>query len=133
MRDAKHAINLAVYAIHPELQGESRKWTRLELPDFQQKRVLTQTLNAIGATISPVVDAAVSFQSRVLDDLPTVRNYYAHKSERAARGAATVGPHYGITRPMTPHELLCEVPRGRGDILLREWLADLSAILSLMP
>lgn len=127
------AIDLAVFAIHPKLRGVTRPWTRLEQPDFQNKGVLAKALQYIGATIYPDVDAAVSYPTRVLADLPTVRNFYAHKAELAAKKAAALGPRYGITRPMSPHELLCTLPPGRGDLLLNEWLADLAAIFSLMP
>jgi hypothetical protein len=131
--DVSHAIDLAVHAIHPKLRGISRPWSRMEQPDFQNKGVLAKALQYVGATIYPEVDAAVSYPTRVLADLPTMRNFYAHKAERAARTAAALGPRYGVTRPLSPHELLCTQPPGRGDVLLNEWLADLAAIFSLMP
>jgi hypothetical protein len=131
--DISHASDLAVHAIHPKLRGIRRTWTRFEQPDFQNKGVLAKAMQYIGATIYADVDAAVSYPTRVLADLPTMRNFYAHKAERAARTAAALGPRYGITRPMSPHELLCTPPPGRGGVLLNEWLADLAAIFSLMP
>ena len=131
--DVSHSIDLAVYAMNPKLAGTRRTWKRHEQPDFQNKSVLARAMKYIGATIYPDVDAAVSYPTRVLVDLPTMRNFYAHKAERAATKAAALGPRYGITRPMSPHELLCTPPPGRADVLLNEWLADLAAILSLMP
>jgi hypothetical protein len=130
--DWSHAIDLAVHAVHPKLRGTRRPWTRLEQPDWQNKGHLAAAIQYIEAAIWPDVDAAVSYPSRVLADLPTMRNFYAHKSKRAASSASALGPHYGVTRPMSPHDLLCTSPPGRG-ILLNEWLADLAAILSLMP
>ncbi len=127
------AIDLSVYAMRPKLRGHKRQWTRQELPDFQNKGHLTKCLNYIGASFSPTVDAAVSYKSRVLSDLPTMRNFYAHKSRSAAVSASLLGRNYGITRSLSPHDLLCTVPPAGGDILLREWLADLTAILRRMP
>jgi hypothetical protein len=131
--DTKQAIDLAVYAVHPRLRGITRPWKPYELPDFQNKGHLMMALAYIGATIYAEVDAAVSYKTRVLADLPTMRNFYAHKAELAARKAAALGPHYGLTRPMSPHDLLCTPPLEGGGLLLNEWLADLAAILSLMP
>ena len=127
------AIDLAVYAVRPHLRGLKQAWTRRELPDFQNKGHLTKALQYVGATIFTDVETAVSYKSRVLWDLPTMRNFYAHKSREAALAAARLAPHYGITRRLAPSELLCSVPPMAGDILLREWLADLRAILGMMP
>jgi len=127
------AIDLAVHAVRPQLRGIQRPWKSHELPDFQNKGHLAQTLSYIGASIYEDVDRAVSYPTRVLLDLPTMRNFYAHKAERAARKASALGSHYGLNRPMSPPLLLCTPPAGRVDILVVEWLADLAAILSLMP
>jgi hypothetical protein len=62
-----------------------------------------------------------------------MRNYYAHKAERAAASARGVGTHYGITRRLSPEELALTQPPGSSDTLLEGWLADLAAILKLMP
>ncbi len=132
-RDASHAIDLAVHALHPGLRGIRRQWGPTEQPDFQNKGHLARALAYIGATIYPEVDAAISYPTRVLSDLPTMRNFFAHKAERAARKASALGSHYGLTRPMSPPVLLCTPPPGAGEVLLIEWLADLAAILSLMP
>jgi hypothetical protein len=127
------AIDQAVHALRPKLRGTTKRWTRQELPDFQNKGHLSKCLYYIGASVSPTVDAAVSYNSRVLNDLPTMRNFYAHKSREAQESASALGRHYGVTGRLEPAELLSTVPRGAGDILLREWLADLAAILKLMP
>jgi hypothetical protein len=122
-----------VYAIRPKLRGTRKKWTRQELPDFQNKGHLTKCLAYINASISPDVDAAVSFSSRVLNDLPTMRNFFAHKSRDAASSASALGRHYGIVGRRSPDDLLVAVPPGAGDMLVREWLSDIAAILRLMP
>jgi len=62
-----------------------------------------------------------------------MRNFYAHKAERSATSARRLAAHYGITGVLSPHELLCSPPTPRSDILINEWLADLLAILNLMP
>jgi hypothetical protein len=127
------AIDLAVHAVRPRLRGIRRPWRDYELPDFQNKGHLTQALGYIGATIYGDVDTATSYPTRVLLDLPTMRNFYAHKAERAARTASSLGSHYGLAQPLPPPVLLCTPPKGRADILVVEWLADLAAIFSLMP
>lgn len=127
------ALDLAVYALRPKLRGTRKKWTRQELPDFQNKGHLTKTLKYIAASISPDVDAAVSYNSRVLFDLPTIRNFYAHKGLETAVAASSLARHYGITKRLSPPALLFEVAPSAGDVLIREWLSDLTAILRLMP
>lgn len=127
------AEDLAVHAIHPIKQSESGPWSRRWLPDWQTRGHLLKALDYVGATNYTAVDGALSYQTRVLLDLPTVRNFYAHKAERAARSVATIQKHYGITKSMSPHELICTVPPTGGDVLLNEWLDDIAEILDLMP
>lgn len=127
------AVTQAVHAIHPKLAGQQRTWQRNELPDFKNAGHLRLSLQHIGATVYPDVDRALSVQTRVLADLPTMRNYFAHKAERAAGAVRSLAPRYGLSRSVAPEELLVSVPGGRGDILLREWLADMTAIFGLMP
>lgn len=129
------ALTLAVHAVRPKLRGSQQQWKRHQLPDFQNRSDLAKTLRYVNASVAPTVDAALAYQSRVLADLPTMRNFFAHKAERAAQSARNLSPRYGLTRTLTPEDLLCTPPRtgGRGDILIREWLADLRAIFGLMP
>jgi hypothetical protein len=132
--DVSHAIDQAVYAIYPHLRGVRRDWRRHEQPDWQNKGHLSAAVQYIGAAIWPDVDTALSYPTRVLTDLPTMRNFYAHKAERASVRAEALGPRYGVTRlGISPHELLCTPPVGSTDVLLNEWLADLAAIFGLMP
>jgi len=127
------ALDWAVYAVHPKLAGKKGPWTNLQVPDWQKKGDLLKTVRSVGPGIWPSVDKALSYPTRVLSDLPTMRNFYAHKAERAARSARALGRHYGITGVASPHDLLCSLPKLRSDVLVNEWLADLTAILNLMP
>lgn len=127
------AEDLAVHALHPKLRGKNGPWSRRDQPDWQNKGHLLRALDYVGATVYAPVDQALSYPTRVLADLPTMRNFYAHKAERAADPARKLGRHYGITRRVSPPELLCTVPKSGGDALLNEWLDDLSAIIGLMP
>ena len=134
VRTVDAALTLAVYAVRPKLRGTQQRWKRHQLPDFQNKGDLAKTIRYVQATVFPDVDLAISYQSRVLADLPTMRNFFAHKGESAARAARGLAPRYGLSRTLAPEQLLCTVSNvGAGDILLREWLADLDAILGLMP
>lgn len=127
------AEDLAVHAIHPSQRSATGPWSRRWQPDWQSRKALLDSLRYVRSSLYADVDTALSLPTRVLLDLPTVRNFYAHKGQRAARSVTTIHRHYGITRSMPPHELLCSVPPARSDSLLNEWLADLSAILGLMP
>lgn len=130
---ADDALTWAVHALHPKLRGKSGGWRPGQLPDFQNKGSLRKTIGYLGATVFPDVDSALSVKTRVLADLPTARNYFAHKAERGARSARNLAPRYGLARRDSIEDLLCAVPAGGSDILLREWLADVHAILGLMP
>ncbi|HJZ38355.1 MAG TPA: hypothetical protein VJ204_18950, partial [Solirubrobacterales bacterium] len=87
----------------------------------------------IGASVYGDVETALSVQTRVLTDLPTMRNYFAHKAEDADSSARSLGPYYGLSAKLRPEQLLCTVPLTGSDILVREWIADLTAILRRMP
>jgi len=127
------ALTLAVHATKPKMRGTYRQWQRRDLPDFQQKSELGKTVRYVRASVAADVDLALGYQSRVLEDLPTMRNFFAHKAELAATKARNLAPRYGLSRALSPETLLCTPPRGGADVVLREWIADLNAILTLMP
>lgn len=127
------ATDLAVHTLHPKLAGQTRSWKSYEMPDWQNKGHLSRLVRTLAPAVWPDVDRAVSYPTRVLSDLPTMRNFYAHKAERAARSARNLRSHYGITTTLSPHELLCTPPTPASDVLVNEWLLDLAAILNLMP
>lgn len=127
------ALTLAVHVLHPSLVGTVGPWKNWQTPDWQNKGHLVKLVKSVGPSMLSDVDKAVSYPTRVLYDLPTMRNYYAHKAERAASAALKLRQNYGITGVSAPDELLCTNPTASSDILLNEWLSDLAAILGLMP
>lgn len=63
-------------------------------PNWLDPKVLLEALRHVGASNEPSVAMALTHQTRALLDLPSVRNFFGHRSKNTAQ--KVVGPH-GVT------------------------------------
>jgi hypothetical protein len=88
-------------------------------------------MDALRASNRAAVNRALGFQTRALTDLPTMRNFFAHKGDTAAKKARELRFRYGITRVVAPPELLCQAAPGRPQPIICDWLDDLHTVIDL--
>lgn len=100
-----------------------------EEPSWHEKRTLPKLANSLSFSNDPAVLTGLSYPTTFFDELPTVRNFYAHRS------FGTVDKVFGLAtrkyRSITinhPNELINVIFAGRAQTLLQEWLTDMKQI-----
>jgi len=105
------------------------KVTHREEPNWLDPAILQKLLKQVGASNEATVDAALSLQTRVFRDLPSVRNFFGHRGKDTALKAAAVGRNYGKPGSMHPTDLCLAYAPGRPQSILLDWSADIRTIM----
>lgn len=72
------------------------------------------------------VQTAFSIPGTALEELPLIRNFYAHKDRKTAEVVRKLGQSvYGVPALKPAHELVSEILPEKTDSLLSEWLHQL--------
>lgn len=106
-------------------------WPRREEPKWGSKDVLLAAATTLGISNLASVDAALSAGSRVLDDLPVVRNYYSHRNFGTERAVWNCLYQRGFPRGPHPDWYLHQTYGAIRQPLVNDWLDDLQLIVSL--
>lgn len=131
--DFNAAIGLAVLRFKPSAAPKADgTWHRRDEPTWHDPAVLRSLLTVIAASNRMDVDAALSVGTRVFLDLPTVRNYYAHRNHRSETAAQSVAANYTIPLTLTVDDILLTPAVGRPGPLIDDWLADLRTVAALL-
>lgn len=98
-------------------------------PDWKAPHALSRIAVSLSLSNIAEIQKAFSRASAAFTDLPTLRNFYAHKDKgtyvKIARLATTKYKTASLDSPTT---LLTNVLPSRSDTLLAEWLADIRAV-----
>lgn len=107
--------------------------TRRDEPSWHDVALFHKTCQALQCSHLADVQAALSLQTRVFQDLPPFRNFYAHRNAESARRAVQLGKSiYLITGPTHPSDVLARPARNRPQALILDWLDDIHAIVDLL-
>ena len=107
-------------------------WTRRDEPPWHDPNTLLHTLGDMKASNIEDLRSAFSLGSRVFDDLPVFRNFYAHRSEDTAEKARRVAYRYGIPVREHPTAILCRTSPGASQPVILEWMDDLWATVQMV-
>lgn len=95
--------------------------------------VLVRTCSALQPSNETDVHSALSVQARVFYDLPTFRNFYAHRNEESAKKAIELArQQYLITGARHPTEALSSPAMRRPQALVLDWLDEMQAVMELL-
>jgi hypothetical protein len=107
--------------------------TRRDEPPWHDISLLHRTCQHLQCSHLGQVQAALSLQTRVFHDLPTFRNFYAHRNLESAQNAVQLARrNYLIIGPTHPSDVLAEPARNRPQALILDWLDDMRAIVELV-
>jgi hypothetical protein len=107
--------------------------SRRDEPAWHDKNVFLRTCQAIACSHIISVQAALSLQTRVFDDLPVFRNFYAHRNEESSDKAMRLASRqYLISRVHTPTQALTARAHRRPQPLLMDWMDDVVVVISLL-
>jgi hypothetical protein len=106
---------------------------RRDEPPWHEKRFLLKTVREMQCSHYLDVEAALGIATRVIDDLPTFRNFYAHRNKDSARKAVELARrYYLITGFRHPTHVLAQPGHHRPQPLILDWLDDLSVIFDFL-
>lgn len=120
-----HAITVAVHAVKPQLRDKSGPWAPRDEPPWHDTSAFLKSMQALGPSNLPAVQAALSYPTKVFTYLPTARNFYAHRAMSTAVKVQGIARGYALNPRLRPTELLLTRLPGRPQPLLADWLDDL--------
>lgn len=131
IRTEADVVEVAVKRLknHIYLRGN---WTRRDEPPWHDPNTLLHTLEEMSASNVEDLRSAFSLGSRVFDDLPVFRNFYAHRSEYTAMKARRIAYKYGIPVREHPTVILCRTSPGASQAVILEWLDDIWATVQMV-
>jgi hypothetical protein len=68
----------------------------------------------------------------VIDDLPTVRNFFAHRNSETALKVGRLSLRYGLKRIGHATDFVQAAQANRPVAIIEDWLAELDSIISSM-
>jgi len=131
--DENDALEPAIHQFKPNaLRKADGSWQRRDEPTWHDPKVLLTICNTVSFSNLPDLQAAFSTGTRAFGDLPVFRNYFGHRNQRSRLAAENLAPQYGIPATRRPSEILTSRPLGRPQILMLEWLDDLTFVMQFM-
>jgi hypothetical protein len=114
------------------LKGRSISAPRIaprDEPAWHEKRTLSQLSTSLSLSNHQSIVSALSYQMTFFDHLPTVRNFYAHRSEGTAQKVMRVAHNsYAAVSVRHPNELVNTLFAGKVQTIIQEWLSDMRRI-----
>jgi hypothetical protein len=98
-------------------------------PVWHEKRALASLSKSLVFSNEQSVITGLSYQTTFFDELPTVRNFYAHRSYGTAEKVFRIATkRYAAVTVRHPNDLVNSVFAGRVQTLIQEWLGDMRQI-----
>lgn len=120
------ALGKAIHCYRPNaLPNSVGQWYRRDEPNWHDTTTIIRICTNLGCSNLSIVNEAFSMGSRVFEDLPVFRNFYAHRNQQTEMAAKRLGPQYGISAILNPSEILFSCPLGRSRPLIFEWIDEL--------
>jgi hypothetical protein len=131
IRTPGDAITFSVQRLGPRRRAAG-PWKRRDEPAWHTPSTLLTLFEDLGASNLKEVQRAFGYQTRVFGQLPTFRNFFAHRNEESAEKTAQIARAYGLSPRLRPSEVLCSRTVGRPQNILADWLDDLRNVMQLM-
>lgn len=125
------AIDFAVTTLKPWLKRpKTGAWNPLQEPAWYKPKTLLQLANRSAMPHEPDIITAFSLQSRVFEDAPVVRNFFAHRGQGTAETVSTLPLAYQLPSSLRPAIFLGSQSPGRVRSVLAEWIINYRQVIS---
>jgi hypothetical protein len=125
----EQAMDLAIRRTKPWLPPrKSGTWARRDEPAWHDANVLLTLAAHVVASNLTQVQAAFSSGTFATTDLVIFRNYFAHRNAGTRTAAVSLASRNAVTAGRSPAAMMLEVPVGRRQPLLAEWISDLEFV-----
>ena len=130
--DQRSALVEAIRELKPNALSQVRARRNINSrfePTWHEKRSLVALSGNLAFPNNATIVAAFSYPTRFMDDLPIIRNFFAHRSQGTARKVeALASRDHGLATLHHPADLVNKTLTGHTEPLLIEWLIDIRAI-----
>ena len=106
--------------------------TRRDEPTWHSRRALLGVGRIVALSNLAQLQAALALPSAAIDDLPTARNFYAHRNGETAAKVEKLMGRYVMPTQVHPTEFLRKSALGRPASVLEDWLGELDDVVSAM-
>jgi hypothetical protein len=86
----------------------------------------------LGCSIQAEITASFSLQQNVFNDLPVLRNFFAHRNEGTCKAARFLAPRYTLPSTLSPAELLLAASPGAATSIILAWLDEMNITAQFM-
>lgn len=117
-----HAMRRYKHWVTPNSSGI---WARRDEPTWHDQNILSSVCSHIGCSNITNIRDGLSGGQTFFSDLPTFRNFYAHRNQETELAAMNKATRYSISSTLKPSAILREFPIGETSTLLVKWLDEL--------
>lgn len=104
-------------------------WRRRDEPTWHDPYTLRTLTASIGCSNTQDVIDGLGIESRVFTDLPTFRNFYAHRNWGTFDAAVGLRMHHQIATRKSPTAVLLSCAYQRPQALLLDWVSDIQDVV----
>lgn len=126
------AITFAVHAAKPQLRAKKGPWTHWDEPTWHDTHIFLSLMTQLSPNNLGSITGAMGYPTTVFRDLPTCRNFFAHRCEATAVKVSRVARRNGINPSLRPMDVLSSRLAQRPQNVLADWIDDLRTIIELM-
>jgi hypothetical protein len=101
-----------------------KPWDRRKEPTWHVPDTIVKLADKLKFSNYSHVGASMSLGFRVFDDLPSFRNYFAHRNAHTQGIAQRLAPRYGVSPVLRPWDILASRATGRPQAIIVDWIDD---------
>ena len=133
--DERDALLFAIDAVNKKhaanLRRTGHRIRPRDEPAWEDRNILLRIAHGLGLSNEPSISAAITASATTLANMPTIRNFYAHRSELTAKKAAAVQLSYGFASSIHPTQFLNSRLAARPHTILRHLVDDISLSITI--
>ncbi len=127
LQSENDVIGAAIQVRKPNAQPNAQGiWNSRDEPTWHSPSVILDATKYLSIPNNGTFSAAFSFGFRVFQDLPTMRNYFAHRNEVTHARARALAPKYLLPPSRKPSAWLNQRPPTQHSSVLEDWIAELT-------
>lgn len=107
-------------------------WRRRDEPPWPDPHMLITLVNHLSFSNLPELLGSLSLSTRVFQDLPPTRTFFAHRNQSSFAAVTSLANSYGVTGRKRPSDFLMTRLPGRPQTILEDWIDDISTTVELL-
>lgn len=131
----RDALLFAIRAVNSryaaKLAATGQKIVPRDEPAWHDRNAFLRIIHTLGLSNEPSIAAAITSSATTLEHMPTIRNFYAHRTEETAKKTSRVQLSYGFSSSIHPTEFLASRIISRPQTVLRQLVDDVSVSITI--